>query len=62
MPEALAELWFDSHHEWKKAVYDARDLFTKPSWGGAFPFMKFQSTFIGENPDIDFLSEKRAIP
>ena len=58
----VAELWFDSHNEWKRAVYDARSSFTKPSWGGEFPFMKFQSTFIGENPDLDFLTEKLAIP
>jgi hypothetical protein len=58
----VAELWFDSRNEWKKAVYDCRSEFTKPSWGGEFPFMKFQSTFIGENPDIDFLTEKQAIP
>ena len=58
----VAEFWFDSHNEWKRAVYDARGSFTKPSWGGEFPFMKFQSTFIGENPDIDFLTEKLAIP
>lgn len=58
----VAELWFDSHTEWKKAVYDRRREFTKPSWGGEFPFMKFQSSFIGENPDVDFLTEKQAIP
>jgi hypothetical protein len=58
----VAELWFDSHSEWKKVVYDARGSFTKPSWGGEFPFMKFQSTFIGENPDIDFLTGKQVIP
>ncbi|MBI1760737.1 MAG: hypothetical protein HYR56_04800 [Acidobacteria bacterium] len=58
----VAELWFDSRNEWKKAVYDARGAFTKPAWGGEFPFLKFQSTFIGENPDLDFLTGKQAIP
>ena len=58
----VAEVWFDSHSDWKKAVYDRRSEFTKPSWGGEFPFMKFQSTFIGENPDVDFMTEKQAIP
>ena len=58
----VAELWFDSHNEWKKAIYDVRASFTKPSWGGEFPFLKFQSSFIGENPDIDFLTEKLSIP
>jgi hypothetical protein len=58
----VAELWFDSRSEWKKAVYDHLGEFTKPAWGGTFPFMKFQSTFIGENPDVDFLTEKQAIP
>ncbi len=58
----VAELWFDSHNDWKKAVFDRRSEFTKPSWGGEFPFMKFQSTFIGERPDVDFLTEKQAIP
>ena len=58
----VAELWFDSHADWKKAVFDARSQFTKPAWGGEFPFLKFQSTFIGENPDLDFLSGKQAVP
>lgn len=58
----VAELWFDRHRDWKSAVYDRRTEFTNPSWGGEFPFMKFQSTFIGENPDVDFLTEKEAIP
>lgn len=58
----VAELWFDSHNDWKKSVYDNRTGFAKPAWGGVFPFMKFQSTFIGENPDVDFLTEKQAIP
>ena len=31
-------------------------------WGGMFPFMKFQSTFIGENRDVDFLTGKQAMP
>lgn len=58
----VAELWFNSHSEWKKAVYDERGAFTKPAWDVEFPFMKFQSTFIGENPDLDFLTGKQAIP
>ena len=58
----VGELWFDSHEAWKKAVYDARGSFSKPPWGGEFPFLKFQSTFIGENPDLDFLTGKQAVP
>ncbi len=56
----VAEVWFDNPGSWRKAVYDRRAEFTRPQW--EFPFMKFQSTFIGENPDIDFLNEKYAIP
>lgn len=58
----VAEVWFENLNAWRRAVYDRRTSFTRPSWGGEFPFMKFQSTFIGENPDIDFLNEKFAIP
>ncbi len=58
----VAEVWFENPSAWRKAVYERRNEFTRPSWGGEFPFMKFQSTFIGENPDVDFLNETFAIP
>lgn len=58
----VAEVWFENPAAWREAVYNRRRAFTAPSWGGEFPFMKFQSTFIGENPDIDFLNEKYTIP
>lgn len=58
----VAELWFDDYAAWRKAFVEPAPAFTPPSWGGAFPFVETRSMFIGENPDIDFINDKRAIP
>lgn len=58
----VAELWFDDYAAWRKAFVDPAPAFTPPSWGGIFPFVETRSMFIGENPDIDFINDKRAIP
>lgn len=58
----VAELWFDDYAAWKKAFVDGRPAFTPPPWGGAFPFVETRSMFIGENPDIDFINDRRVIP
>ena len=58
----VAELWFDDYAAWRKAFVDPAPAFTAPAWGGVFPFVETRSMFIGENPDIDFINDKRVIP
>lgn len=55
------EYWFDDMASWRKAFLPVPKL-TPPPWGGAFPFMPTVSMFIGENPDIDFINDRRSIP
>lgn len=57
----VAELWFDDYASWKKAFLPAPTL-TPPPWGGTFPFVETLSMFIGENPDVDFVNDRRSIP
>jgi hypothetical protein len=57
----VAELWFDDCDAWRKAFLPA-PRFTAPSWGGSYPFVETLSMFIGENPDVDFVNDKRVIP
>lgn len=57
----VAEFWFDDYAAWAKAFLGPQS-FAKPAWGGSFPFADTISMFIGENPDIDFINDKRAIP
>ena len=57
----VAEFWFDDYAAWKSAFLPAPTL-TAPSWGGQYPFVDMISMFIGENPDVDFINDDRAIP
>jgi hypothetical protein len=57
----VAELWFDDYPSWKKALLPPPS-FTPPPWGGSFPFVDMISMFVGENPDVDFVNDKRSIP
>lgn len=58
----VVELWFDDYAAWRQAFIEAAPTFTAPPWGGTFPFMDSVSTFIGENPDVDFINDRRVIP
>ncbi|HEX3366838.1 hypothetical protein [Phenylobacterium sp.] len=59
----VEELWFDDYKAWRKVFIGTQPAFTKPPWGGTrFPFADAISTFVGENPDIDFMNDKRVIP
>ena len=57
-----SELWFDSYDDWKSAFLDSALNFTKPAWGGVFPFADIISAFTADRPDMDFLEMKRRIP
>jgi hypothetical protein len=57
----VGEFWFDDYAAWARAFLPG-DGFASPPWRGAFPFAETASMFIGENPDVDFINDKRAIP
>lgn len=58
----VAEIWFDDYDAWKSAFVAPAPTFTAPPWGGQFPFVETRSMFIGENPNIDFVDDRRVIP
>jgi uncharacterized protein (TIGR02118 family) len=58
----VAEMWFDDYDAWRKAFIAPAPTFTPPPWGGAEPFVEMISMFVGENPDVDFINDRRAIP
>lgn len=60
--EQVVELWFDDYASWKAAFVDARPALSRPSWSDDFPFASSQSIFVGENPDIDFITDRRVVP
>ncbi|MBL8773654.1 MAG: hypothetical protein JNK30_19870 [Phenylobacterium sp.] len=57
----VAELWFDDYAAWK-AAFLPRPQLPAPPWGGRGLFADGLSMFIGENPDVDFVNDRRAIP
>ncbi|MBS0362792.1 MAG: EthD family reductase [Proteobacteria bacterium] len=58
----VAEMWFDDYDAWRKAFIAPAPKFTPPPWGGSEPFVDMISMFVGENPDVDFINDRRAIP
>lgn len=57
----VAEMWFDDYAAWKDAFIPV-PRFTAPAWGGQGLFVESISMFVGENPDVDFINDKRVIP
>lgn len=57
----VAELWFDDYAAWKAAFLPV-PKFTAPPWGGKGLFVEAISMFVGENPDVDFINDRRSIP
>lgn len=58
----MCELWFDDYDAWRAAVLDAPPAFTKPRWGGEFPFTDIISLFTGAQADMDFMREYYRVP
>lgn len=52
------EYWYENFAAWRKAVIDDPPKYTRPSWGGKYPFVEMQSTFIPYVHYVDFLNEK----
>ncbi len=55
-----AELWFDDLSAWETAFTQSGRRLTPAPWGE--PFDAAAMMFVGENPDIDFIHDKRVIP
>jgi hypothetical protein len=51
----INEYWYENFAAWRKAVIASPPKYTKPSWGGEYPFVEMQSTFIPYMHYVDFL-------
>ena len=57
----VSEQWYENFNGWKKAVIESPPKYTKPSWAkyDKYPFLEpgvdFVTTFLLEEPDIDFM-------
>ena len=57
----VSEQWYENFNGWKKSVIESPPKYTKPSWAkyDKYPFLEpsvdFVSTFLLEEPDIDFM-------
>ena len=49
------EYWYKDFDAWRNAVIKSPPKYTKPSWGGEYPFVEMQSTFIPYIHYVDFL-------
>jgi hypothetical protein len=54
----INEYWYESFAAWRKAVIDSPPKYTAPSWGGKYPFVEMESTFIPYVHYVDFLHQK----
>jgi len=57
----VVEVWFDDRRAWRAAVDDAA-LDVAAPWGGSLSDLDLRSAFIGERPDIDFMTQMRTPP
>lgn len=60
--QRVVELWFDDYDAWHRTFVASPPRLTAPPWGGEFPFVEHVSTFVGENPDVDFINDRRVVP
>jgi hypothetical protein len=51
----INEYWYENFTAWRKAVIESPPEYTAPSWGGKYPFVDMQSTFIPYVHYVDFL-------
>lgn len=58
----MSELWFDGYDVWRKAFVESPVSFTAPEWNATFPYVDNLCTFVGDQPDIDWLRTKIRLP
>jgi hypothetical protein len=51
----VLEYWYKDLDAWRKAVLESPPQYTKPPWGGEYPFVEMISTFVPYYHDVDFL-------
>lgn len=59
--QRVEELWYENFDTWHKAVIDSPPAYTKPPWRSN-ETINMVSTFIGNNPNVDFLKDNPVIP
>jgi len=63
--DRISEMWFETFDDWRNFVITNPPVYTIPEWAetNKFPFLKlgedFISTFLLEQPNNDFIAEKR---
>jgi len=58
----MCEYWYKDFDSWRKAVLESPPKYTAPTWGGKYPFVEMESTFVPYMPDVDFLKGGYIIP
>jgi len=53
----VLEYWYTDLDAWRKAVIESPPTYTKPPWGGEYPFVEMISTFVPYYHDVDFLEK-----
>jgi hypothetical protein len=56
--DRINEYWYENFAAWRKAVIETPPHYTAPSWGGKYPFVEVESTFIPYVHYVDFLRQK----
>lgn len=51
----INEYWYENFAAWHRAVIENPPKYTKPGWGGKYPFVEMWSTFIPYVHYVDFL-------
>jgi hypothetical protein len=49
------EYWYENFAAWRKAVIESPPKYTAPNWGGKYPFVEMESTFVPYLHYVDFL-------
>jgi hypothetical protein len=42
----INEYWYENFAAWRKAAIESPPKHTAPGWGGKYPFVEMESTFI----------------
>lgn len=56
------EYWYEDFEAWNEAVIESPPEYTKPSWGGKYPYVEMVSTFIPYMHYVDFLKGDYVLP
>jgi hypothetical protein len=57
----INEYWYENFAAWRKAVIESPPKYTLPSWGGKYPFVEIERTFVPYVHYVDFLKGGYAV-